>query len=146
MIADILKMLRGEEPPKRMTAEDERVALAALLVRVAMADHQYDDSEKAAITAILAARYSLSDGDATALRAEGETLEHDAPDTVRFTRVLKDAVAYEDRAALAEGLWLVALADGERAAEENAFLRQVVALLGISDQDSGLARQRVERG
>jgi uncharacterized tellurite resistance protein B-like protein len=145
MLGDILRMLKGDTPPERMTAEDQKLAMAALLVRVAVADHQYDESEKAAIEAVLIARYGLDAAAATALRTEAETLERDAPDTVRFTRVLKDAVPYEDRAGIAEGLWRVALADGERAAEENAFLRQVVALLGISDQDSGLARQRVAR-
>ena len=39
-------------------------------------------------------------------------LEAEAPDTVRFTRALKEAVAHEDRAALIEALWAVALADG----------------------------------
>lgn len=145
MLANLIKMFTGETPPERLTAEDQKVALAALLVRVAVADHEYDTREKAAIEAALAAQFSLASDDAATLRGEGESLERDAPDTVRFTRVLKDAVAYEDREALAEALWHVALADGERAAEENAFLRQVVALLGISDQASGLARQRVER-
>jgi uncharacterized tellurite resistance protein B-like protein len=46
------------------------------------------------------------------LRAEAEALEAEAPDTVRFTRALKEAVALEDRADLMVALWSVALADG----------------------------------
>ena len=38
----------------------------------------------------------------------------------------------------------VALADGARGEDEDAFLRQIAPLLGIDDQDSALARQRVE--
>ena len=43
---------------------------------------------------------------------EAEELEAEAPDTVRFTRALKDAVALEDRVELMTALWSVALADG----------------------------------
>jgi uncharacterized tellurite resistance protein B-like protein len=62
---------------------------------------------------------------------------------VRFTRAIKDAVAYEDRLAVIEALWTVVLADGQRAQEEDALLRLVSNLLGVSDRDSALARQRV---
>ncbi|MEL7214730.1 MAG: TerB family tellurite resistance protein [Pseudomonadota bacterium] len=116
--------------------------MAALLVRVAVSDESYDAVERDTIDVVLAERFDLSPQDAKELRGEGETLERDAPDTVRFTRVLKDAVPFEDRSTLAVALWRVALADGERAAEENALLRQVVNLLGISDMESNTARQQ----
>jgi uncharacterized tellurite resistance protein B-like protein len=38
----------------------------------------------------------------------------------------------------------VVLADGVRADEENAMLRMVAPLLGVTDRDSAMARQRVE--
>ncbi len=80
-----------------------------------------------------------------ALRAQAETLEAQAPDTVRFTRALKDAVRHDDRIALTEAMWEVVLADGARDDEEETLMRLVASLLGISDVDSALARQRVER-
>ena len=42
-----------------------------------------------------------------------------------------------------EALWEVVLADGERAKEEDALLRLVSNLLGVTDQESARARQRV---
>ena len=68
----------------------------------------------------------------------------DSPDTVRFTRAIKDAVAYEDRAAVVESLWQVVLADGVRDDAENAMLRMTASLLGVNDVDSALARQRAQ--
>ena len=88
-------------------------------------------------------RYALDATTAEALRADAETLETEAPDTVRFTRAIKDAVAYEDRLKVIEALWRVVLADGIRAKEEDALLRLVTNLLGITDTDSAMARQRV---
>jgi uncharacterized tellurite resistance protein B-like protein len=69
-------------------------------------------------------------------------LETHAPDTIRFTRALKDTVPIEDRAALLEALWSVALVDGTRDGGEDQMLRLIVNLLGLSDVESGLARQR----
>ena len=128
--------------PTRLPAPDEQLALAALLVRVARADGHASPAELARIDRILSTRYALSPEAAHALRTEAETAEQLAPDTVRFTRALKEAVPLEDRKSLIEALWRVALADGARDAEEDRLLRLVADLLGLNDVDSALARQR----
>ena len=142
MIGDFLSRLLAPAP-EPLQDSDARLALAALLVRLARADGKYEVPEIAHIDAILGARYALPHDQAQALRREAEAIESQAPDTVRFTRAIKDAVAYEDRLAVIEALWQVALADGEREAEEDALLRMVSNFLGINDRDSALARQRV---
>lgn len=142
MFADFLKRLTAPEP-KPLDNDDARLALVALLVRVARSDGVYDTAEQARILQIAKTRYQLNDVGAQALQAEAEQLETEAPDTVRFTRAIKDAVAYEDRLGVIEALWQVVLADGSRAKEEDALMRLVANLLGVSDQDSARARQRV---
>lgn len=123
--------------------DDARLAMTALLVRLARADNEYAAAEIHRITQVIMARYELAEPEAIALRESAETLEQEAPDTVRFTRAIKDRVAYEDRIAVVEALWQVALADGNRDAEEDALLRLVVSLLGVTDVDSASARRRV---
>ncbi|WP_136684898.1 tellurite resistance TerB family protein [Falsirhodobacter xinxiangensis] len=129
--------------PRRLPEPDSRLALAALLVRIARADGNYSQAEVARIDRVLAHRHGLTPTDAQALRSQAEALEAEAPDTVRFTRALKDAVAVEDRDSLMQALWAVALADG-RDDNEDQLLRLVSSLLGISDQDSAIARRRAE--
>jgi uncharacterized tellurite resistance protein B-like protein len=124
---------------------DARLALSALLVRVARSDGDYAQQEKGLIEQLMQERYGLSASGAAELMTQAEALEAEAPDTVRFTRAIKDAVAYEDRMAVIEALWKVVLADGVREAEEDALMRMVASFLGINDRDSALARQRVER-
>jgi len=136
-----LELLFGPAPT-RLPAPDEQLALASLMVRVARADGHASPDEVARIDRILAARYALTPEAAVALRREAETAEQIAPDTVRFTRALKEAVPLEDRKSLVEALWRVALADGQRDAEEDRVLRLVANLLGLNDVDSALARQR----
>ncbi|MEX0311488.1 MAG: TerB family tellurite resistance protein [Tateyamaria sp.] len=142
MFQDLLKRLIQPDTAPIVDA-DARLALTALLVRVARSDNDYSGDERRLIDQITQERYALSATDAEGLRADAEAMEAEAPDTVRFTRAIKDAVAYEDRLAVIEALWKVVLADGQRAQEEDALLRLVSNLLGVSDTDSALARQRV---
>lgn len=144
MFGEFLKRLTQPDP-QTLPESDARLALGALLVRVARADGDYTAQEAARIDRILINRYGLTPFEAPRLRGEAEVLESEAPDTVRFTRAIKDAVPYEDREGVIEALWAVALADGVRDYEEDAQLRLLANLLGVNDRDSNLARQRVEK-
>ncbi|UWQ94981.1 TerB family tellurite resistance protein [Rhodobacteraceae bacterium M385] len=143
MISDLLSRLLAPAP-EPLPQADARLALAALLVRVARSDGDYAAVEIARIDALLADRYGLLPGQAKTLRAQAEALEAQAPDTVRFTRAIKDSVDHDDRLDVVEALWDIALADGERDEDENALMRLVAPMLGINDRDSNLARRRVE--
>lgn len=144
MFKTLLNRLTGAETSDPLSTEDSRLAMAALMVRVARADHDYAPEEVAVIDALLMSRYGMNASETVALRAEAEELEANAPDTVRFTRLIKAAVPYEDRNAVAESLWRIVLADDQRHHHEDSFLRLVVSLIGVSDRDSGLARQRAQ--
>lgn len=143
MFADFLKRLTAPEPTQ-MPDSDARIALGALLVRLARADGDYSEVEVDRIDRILTKRYGLSPFEAAKLRGDCETLETEAPDTVRFTRAIKDAVAYEDRQAVIAAMWEIVLADGERDAEENSLMRMIAPMLGVSDQDSNAARRAID--
>ncbi len=144
MFGDLLRQLLAPAP-HRLPEPDARLALAALLVRVARSDGLYAAEEVERIDRVLAHRHGLDPFAAAKLRSEAEDLEREAPDTVRFTRALKEAVALEDRADLMTALWSVALADGLREAHEDRLMRLVANLLGLTDVDSALARQKAER-
>ncbi|MEI4469943.1 tellurite resistance TerB family protein [Frigidibacter sp. MR17.24] len=143
MFGNILRQMLAPAPD-RLPEPDADLALAALLVRIARADDSYGADEAARIDRVLSRRRGMALTEATALRREAEAMEAEAPDTVRFTRALKDAVDYDYRTGVIEALWEVALADGARDAEEDAIIRLAANLLGVTDRDSALARQRVE--
>lgn len=141
---ELLRRLMAPEPA-RLAEPDARLALATLLVRVARSDGLYAAEEVERIDRVLAHRHGLDPFAAARLRSDAEAMELEAPDTVRFTRALKEAVALEDRADLMTALWSVALADGLREAHEDRLMRLVANLLGLTDVDSALARQKAER-
>ncbi len=131
--------------PQRLPDPDARLALAALLVRVARTDGLYAVEEVEKIDRILMARHGFGPFEAARLRAEAETLESEAPDTVRFTRALKSLIPLEERSDLLTALWQVALADTTRDAEEDRLLRMVANLLGLTDVENAKARQKADR-
>ena len=142
MVLDLWRRLT-QGGPTAPDAETEQLALAVLMVRLARADDVYSPAERTRIERVLVSHYALSPDGASALRLRAEAEEAEAPDTVRYTRALKAAVPLEQRALLVEALWAVALADGGRDAQEDSMMRMVVPLLGLTDVESGLARQKV---
>ncbi len=145
MFDRLLKSLLAPDP-EPLADTDARLALTALLVRLARSDHDYARAEIDTIERIVTERYRLAAGAATELRRDAEALEAEAPDTVRFTRAIKEAVPLEHRLGVVESAWAVVLADGDRADEEDALMRMVASLLGVGDRESNLARQRVAQG
>ena len=121
---------------------DEKQAMAALMVRIAKSDDDYAQAECERIDAILMILYNLSLEEASTLRNQAEKLEATAPDTVRFTRTIKEAVPYEKRFEVVRTLWQVVFADGERDHEEDALMRLLASLLGVNDRDSAIARRQ----
>ncbi|ARJ68366.1 TerB family tellurite resistance protein [Paracoccus contaminans] len=146
MFRNLLHRLFGDEPPRSALSDDEvEAAVAALLVRMARADNRYQDRERARIAMLLGRRRRLDASHAADLLAAAEMLEAEAPDTVRFTRAVKDGVPLEKRLSVIAAMWEIALVDGERSPSEDATVRLAANLLGISDVDSALARQAAER-
>ena len=143
MFRNLLSRLLDPAPPAALSAQDAEVAIAALLVRIARADDHYGEVEKHRIDQVLARRRGLDAAEAAERRAAAEMIEAEAPDTVRFTRTIKDRIALADRHDVLAAMWEVAYADGERSADEETLVRLVAGLLGINDRDSGLIRQRV---
>lgn len=127
-------------PAPTLPGTEASLALAALLVRVARSDHLYAAEEVERIERVLAARFGLDAFAAARLRQSAETLESQAPDTVRFTRALKEAVPLDQRAGLMQAMWSVALADGSRDASEDQVLRMASHLLGLTDVENSRAR------
>ena len=144
MIKDILKAFQAKAAPTLGT-DDARIALAALMVRLARTDGDYANIEITMIDRVLSKRFDLDKDAAEALRMQAEDLETRAPDNVRFTRVIKEAVPYEERASVVEALWSVVLSDGHKDDDEHGFMRLIANLLGVNDRDSAFARQRAQK-
>jgi|TARA_B110000003_G_scaffold155586_1_gene156164 uncharacterized tellurite resistance protein B-like protein len=141
MLKNILKIF-ADDNVSQLEPDDARLAITALMIRVARSDDDYSKAELNNITSLISARFKLSNDEANELIKEAELVEEQAPDTVRFTKSIKSAIDFDDRIAIIEDLWSVVLTDSFRDTNEDALIRTVVSLLGVSDKDSAFARQR----
>ena len=133
---------RRKPDPKPLPQPTPQLALGALLVRVALADRTYRAAEVGQIDRILAQTFRLKPIEAAKLRATCEALERHAPGTPEFAQILREEVAYDDRKALGDAMWSVALADGARDDDEEIQLLAIETALGLSDADMTAAREK----
>lgn len=141
-----LKSLLSKEPatPAALSSFGDRpLALAVLLVEAAYVDGAFDDAERAKVGELARRRFELSDAETASLIETAESLHREAVDLVRFTRVVKDSFAPEERVKVIEMLWEVVYADGRIDDFEANLMRRLGGLLYVSDRDRGAARKRV---
>ncbi|MEM1072930.1 MAG: TerB family tellurite resistance protein [Pseudomonadota bacterium] len=131
--------------PEPLPQPNAQLALGALLVRVALADHEYQASEVGQIDRILSATFDLKPIEAAKLRATCEALERHAPGTPEFATLLREEVGYDERKALAYAMWSVALADGQNDPQEEQMLLGIETALGLTEYDIAATRRRALR-
>lgn len=143
-MANFLSKLFGARDPKPSDqAISAEAAAAALLVEAALVDGVYADLESDRIAMILLESFDFDAERADALLAEGEALAEEAVGAHEFTKHVKK-LPLEQREKIIEGLYLVALADGEKCPFEDAFIRHVASLLYVEDVPRAQARKRAE--
>lgn len=144
MFERILKAFAAPAP-QPLPKPDERLALGALMVRVAKSDRSYDLAEISRIDRILARLNSIGPVEAAKMRAMCERLDKAAPDADDFAHLIRETVSFEARIDALEALWEVLLADGEGQPEELNVVDHAREALGLSEADSEAARAIAER-
>ncbi|WP_116086631.1 TerB family tellurite resistance protein [Tropicimonas sp. IMCC34011] len=143
MFSDLLRRLQSPRPAP-LPELDGRLALGALLVRMAKVDHHYAVEQIRRIDRILAARFDLNPVEAAKMRADCERLEADAPDGERFAEMVRASMPLEERRGLLTAMWQVALADGVHRSEEDAMLERNASRLGLGHEDVEAARPQTD--
>ena len=131
--------------PDPLPEPDEKLALGALMVRVAKSDHTYKFSEISRIDRLLARLNGIGPIEAAKMRAICEKLDKAAPDTEEFAHLIRETVSFEARVDALEALWEVVLADGIRRDEELRVVNEVRDAIGLSEADSKKARRIAEK-
>lgn len=142
MLDRLLDFLGGRDSAASPEAPDLDVAVAALLIEAARMDDTFDANERRTIVALLSRHFSMTEGDAETLVETAAAKLDDSPHYFRFTHRITHAMDEEARGEVMEMLWRVAYADGELDASEDALIRQIAGLIGVSDRARMLARQR----
>lgn len=134
------KLLGGQATEDAPPMSEPHLAAAALLLEAASADGSFETVERQRIDRLLADRFGLGPFAAGRLVEEARRQTAERNDWQGFTRVLKEAYDHEGRIAIVEMLWEVVLADGTLDDFEASLMRQIPALLYVSDRENADAR------
>lgn len=144
MFSHLFRSLKGNKP-KDLPEPDEKLALGAILVRVAKSDRNYNVKEIQRIDRIFSQMYGLNVVQAAKMRATCEKLEEHAPHMDVFSEMIREGVDFDDRLAALEAMWQVALADETEKPEELDVIERAKTALGLSEADNLLARANAAR-
>lgn len=143
MLGRILQSFSHPKPDP-LPEPDEKLALGALMVRVAKSDHSYRFEEISSIDRLLTRLFGLNPVEAAKMRATCEKLEREAPETEHFAHVIRETTTFAARLDALEAMWEVLLADGVRRDEEVAVIKAARIAMGLSESDSDTARATAE--
>lgn len=145
MLNRFLSSFRAQAP-RPLPEPDGKLALGALLVRVALSDRRYELVEIQRIDRILARLFKLGPLEAAKMRATCERLHASFPDTAGFARLIREQFDETERADAMAALWQVVLADGAQQEAELSVLREVEAALDLRAEQAECARRQALEG
>jgi uncharacterized tellurite resistance protein B-like protein len=123
--------------------DDYRVAAAALLVHVAMLDHDLTGPAREKLRGLLMAQFSLTGELADELIEAAMAADRDAVDFYHFTSLLMRNLDEQGRLRIVEMLWNMAFVDGAISEFEDSVMWRVADLLAVSPRDRIALRQQV---
>lgn len=120
-----------------------QLATATLLIEVMRADYQEDLTENEAVFEQVKRFFNFSEDEALLLVKEAETEADHSVELQSFTRLLHERLSLEDKHAVVEMLWRVALADDHLDKHEDHLVRKIAGLLYVSHSDLIRIRNKV---
>ncbi len=125
------------------TVDPLPLAVAALLIEVARADHNVAAEERRSVVAAIARLCKLEDEDLDTLVATAVAAVDEAVSLYDFTATINQSLSRTQKLALLEMLWRVAQADGRVDHYEEYYIRKLADLLHLSHADFIRAKLRV---
>ena len=108
---------------------------AALLVEIAFADKDFDETEKASLKQSLIETYAIDESDIEEIIRDDEDTVSESTSLYGYTSIVNSEFQYEDKLKLLRNLWKIAYADGYLDKYEEHLLRKVSDLIHISHSD-----------
>lgn len=137
MLSRLRQFLDNSAAPAARTdpAARVRLAVAALLVELARADHDEQAVEHEAIAGLIGRYFRLDRAGADELLAEARSAVDDSVSLREFTAPLHQDLSYADKQGIIGMLWDVALEDRTLDKYEDYLIGKVAELLYVSRGD-----------
>lgn len=121
----------GKADPEER-AQAIRLATAVLMVEVARADHDYDESEFDLLLQLIQSHFHLSPDEASELANHANETAEEVVSLHDFTQLLHNNLTENEKTRIVALLWKVAYADGSLHAFEDSLVLKISDLLFVS--------------
>ena len=120
--------------PAETTPEPDRIPLAAavLLLEIAHSDGHFSVEEEMLIQELLQQRFALDTEVCKELMQLADDVKNQSSDLHQFTSLVNRNFSQPEKEEIIEIFWQMAFADGHLDAHEEAMLRQLGSLIGLS--------------
>ena len=113
----------------------KQLAVAALLIEVATADHVMDGTELNALMNLLERKFSLPHEQLLELADLAKTEAAEATSLYQFTQLINNECTASEKFELIKGMWEIAYADNQLDKYEEYVIRKVADLIHVSHSD-----------
>ena len=131
----ITKFGNKEEIEEESDLSQLNNACVALLVEIAFADKEFDETEKNSLKLALMETYAIEETDIDEIIKDAENTVAESTSLYGYTRIVNDEFEYDDKLSLLKNLWKVAYADGNLDKYEEHLIRKISDLVHISHSD-----------
>lgn len=118
-----------------MSFAQKQLAVAALLIEVATADHVMDGTELNALINLLERKFSLPHEQLLELADLAKTEAAEATSLYQFTQLINGECTASEKFELIKGMWEIAYADNQLDKYEEYVIRKVADLIHVSHSD-----------
>ncbi|MCW8860567.1 MAG: TerB family tellurite resistance protein [Deltaproteobacteria bacterium] len=129
------------------TATVEKIPLAAavLLLEVAHTDGEFHHSEQALLGSLLKEHFSVTEEALEELLELADETRRNSHDLHQFTREINKNFSQSEKEQIIEAVWQLVYADGRLDHYEEALMRQLGSLIGLSHRQLIDAKLRVSK-
>ena len=145
MFKKIFQIFSAQE--ENSVADSERIPLAAavLLLEIAHADGEFQQSEHVVLRRVLKENFGVSNDSLEQLLVFAERMRQSSSDLHQFTKEINKGFTQAEKEKIAETLWQLVYADGHLDCYEDALMRQLGYLIGLSHRQLIDAKLKVSR-
>lgn len=118
-----------------MSFAQKQLAVAALLIEVATADHVMDEAELNALISLLERKFSLPHERLVELADLAKAEAADATSIYQFTQLINSECTPQEKFELIKGMWEIAYADNQLDKYEEYVIRKVADLVHVSHSE-----------
>lgn len=131
----------AEQAPDRIP-----LAAAVLLLEVAYSDGEFHPAEQALLRNLLREHFAVAEDALDELLTLAEETRINSHDLHQFTREINRSFTQPEKERIIEAIWQLVYADGRLDHYEEALMRQLGTLIGLSHRRLMEAKLRVSRG